>query len=187
LPGGRIEVGESASTAVIREVAEESSVAITVTDLAGVYSDPDHVLTTPGRRAFTNNSRCASTLYAPPATPTPITRKPPAAAWFDPKQATQLSMHPAMRQRTSPAPAGALRLASHSRRPPNPVTTTSTAGQDQGNGAGAASDSANGGLEVHALRVPYRTATHGLSRLITVSRNCCSLALSWAYHVVPKL
>jgi ADP-ribose pyrophosphatase YjhB (NUDIX family) len=44
LPGGRIDVGESAVDAVVREVAEEAGLAITVTELAGVYSDPSHVL-----------------------------------------------------------------------------------------------------------------------------------------------
>ena len=47
LPGGRVEVGESASAAVIREVAEEAGVAITVTSLAGVYCDLVHVLAYP--------------------------------------------------------------------------------------------------------------------------------------------
>jgi 8-oxo-dGTP pyrophosphatase MutT (NUDIX family) len=44
LPGGRIDVGESAVDAVVREVAEEAGLEITVTGLAGVYSDPSHVL-----------------------------------------------------------------------------------------------------------------------------------------------
>jgi 8-oxo-dGTP pyrophosphatase MutT (NUDIX family) len=44
LPGGRIDVGESAVDAVVREVAEEAGLGITVTGLAGVYSDPSHVL-----------------------------------------------------------------------------------------------------------------------------------------------
>jgi hypothetical protein len=35
--------------------------------------------------------------------------------------------------------------------------------------------------------VPHRADNHGLSRLTTVSRNRCSLALSCACHVVPKL
>ena len=47
LPGGRIEVGETAQQAVIREVAEESGVTIKLTTLSGVYSDPSHVLVDP--------------------------------------------------------------------------------------------------------------------------------------------
>jgi ADP-ribose pyrophosphatase YjhB (NUDIX family) len=47
LPGGRLEVGESAVHAVVREVAEESGITIELTGLAGVYSDPTHVLVDP--------------------------------------------------------------------------------------------------------------------------------------------
>ena len=47
LPGGRLEVGESAAQAVIREVAEESGVGIALVGLSGVYSDPTHVLLDP--------------------------------------------------------------------------------------------------------------------------------------------
>src|SRR3954451_17003499 len=47
LPGGRLEVGESAAQAVIREVAEESGVSIALTGISGVYSDPTHVLLDP--------------------------------------------------------------------------------------------------------------------------------------------
>jgi hypothetical protein len=41
--------------------------------------------------------------------------------------------------------------------------------------------------EVRALCVPYVRVTYGLSRLITVTRNRCSAALSCACHVIPKL
>jgi len=40
LPGGRVELGESATVAAEREVAEESGVTVKVTRLAGVYTDP---------------------------------------------------------------------------------------------------------------------------------------------------
>ena len=43
------------------------------------------------------------------------------------------------------------------------------------------------GEAVRALCVPYVKDTHGISRLITVSRNCCSTAVSCTCHVVPKL
>ena len=47
LPGGRVELGESVTTAAEREVVEESGVAIKVTRLAGVYTDPGHVMVYP--------------------------------------------------------------------------------------------------------------------------------------------
>lgn len=103
LPGGRIEVGESASAAVVREVAEEAGVAIKVTGLAGVYSDPGHVLAYPhGEGIYQQFAVCFHAIA-----PTRDTRsdqgETSAAAWFDPEQATQLVMHPAMRQRLTDA------------------------------------------------------------------------------------
>jgi hypothetical protein len=66
LSGGRAEVGESASTAVVREVAEEAGVTIRVTGLAGVYSDPGHVLAYPGEGIY-QQLRCASSPSPQPA------------------------------------------------------------------------------------------------------------------------
>ena len=65
LPGGRIEVGESASQAVIREVAEESGVTIEVTGISGVYSDPSHVLLDPDGAVHQQLALC---FHAVPAT-----------------------------------------------------------------------------------------------------------------------
>jgi hypothetical protein len=73
------------------------------------------------------------------------------------------------------------------KRHPCPRHHDEHSGQDQGNGAGAGSESADEGQEVRAPCAPYRADTHGLSRLVTVTRNCCSRVLSCPCHVVPKL
>jgi 8-oxo-dGTP pyrophosphatase MutT (NUDIX family) len=40
LPGGSVEIGESVSTAILREVWEETGLTVEVDRLVGVYSDP---------------------------------------------------------------------------------------------------------------------------------------------------
>jgi 8-oxo-dGTP pyrophosphatase MutT (NUDIX family) len=44
LPGGRVDVGESAVDAAVRETAEETGVRVVVTGFAGLFSDPGHVV-----------------------------------------------------------------------------------------------------------------------------------------------
>ncbi len=99
LPGGRVEVGESASAAVVREVAEEAGVAIKVTGLAGVYSDPGHVLTYPNGDGIYQQFAVCFHAFTPAGDAQPDQDETSTAAWFDPEQATRLAMHPAMRQR----------------------------------------------------------------------------------------
>lgn len=44
IPGGQQEVGETLSQSVVREVLEETGIAVEVADLIGLYSDPAHVI-----------------------------------------------------------------------------------------------------------------------------------------------
>jgi 8-oxo-dGTP diphosphatase len=44
LPGGRVDVGETAVQAAVRETAEETGVRVEVTELAGLFTDPGHVV-----------------------------------------------------------------------------------------------------------------------------------------------
>jgi 8-oxo-dGTP diphosphatase len=101
LPGGRIEVGESACTTVVREVAEESGIAIELTTLAGVYSDPTHVLVDPDDTVHQQLALCFNAVPAltDGDQPRPDDIETDAAAWFNTPEIADLKMHPAMRLR----------------------------------------------------------------------------------------
>jgi 8-oxo-dGTP diphosphatase len=47
LPGGRVDIGETAVDAAVRETAEEAGVRVLVTGFAGLFSDPGHVVRSP--------------------------------------------------------------------------------------------------------------------------------------------
>jgi len=102
LPGGRIEVGESVSEAVVREVAEESGITIVLIGFVGVYSDPSHVLVDPDGSIHQQLALC---LHAVPAVPDAGGHPRPdgietnAAAWCANADMADLRMHPAMRLR----------------------------------------------------------------------------------------
>ena len=44
LPGGRVDVGESAPAAAVRETAEETGLQVRITGLVGLFTDPAHVV-----------------------------------------------------------------------------------------------------------------------------------------------
>jgi 8-oxo-dGTP diphosphatase len=44
MPGGRVDVGESAAEAAVRETLEETGVHVLVTRIAGLFTDPGHVV-----------------------------------------------------------------------------------------------------------------------------------------------
>ena len=93
LPGGRIEVGDPAVQAVIREAAEESGVTIALTGLSGIYSDPTHVLLDPDGTVHQQLALCFHAVPATATTPRnhgrtvsrptrqPGTDPPPSRTW----------------------------------------------------------------------------------------------------------
>jgi 8-oxo-dGTP pyrophosphatase MutT (NUDIX family) len=99
LPGGRIEVGESASEAAAREVAEESGVTIAVSRLAGVYSDPSHVMAYPATGEVRQEMSVCFHAVPVGGTPRPDNDETCEAAWVNPELIGSLQIHPSMRIR----------------------------------------------------------------------------------------
>jgi 8-oxo-dGTP pyrophosphatase MutT (NUDIX family) len=98
LPGGRVEVGETASETVVREVAEEAGVVIKVTGVLGVYSDPGHVLAYPNGEVRQQFAICFH-AWAVDGDVHPDLFETSAAGWFHLDETRRLAMHPTMRQR----------------------------------------------------------------------------------------
>jgi len=100
LPGGTIEMRESVTGAAIRETFEETGVKCEVTGLAGVYSDPGHVIeyTSNGevRREF-SVAVTARPVSGDP-TPSPESRD---VRWVHPRDLDRYPMDKSMRKRVT--------------------------------------------------------------------------------------
>src|SRR3954471_21119558 len=99
LPGGRVELGESATVAAEREVAEESGVTVTITQLVGVNTGPGHIMVYPATGEV--RQQFAVCFHALPVDgqPEPDHDETCEAAWIEPERIGQLPIHPSMRKR----------------------------------------------------------------------------------------
>lgn len=96
LPGGRVDVGETAVEAAVRETAEEAGVQVEVTEFAGLFSDPGHVVRAPGgqvRQPFTLLFRARAVS----GTPRGDKHETRDAAWVPVADLPGLSMEPPTR------------------------------------------------------------------------------------------
>jgi 8-oxo-dGTP diphosphatase len=99
LPGGHVDPGESAAGAAVRETAEESGVTVQVTGLAGIYTDPGHVIADP--RDGLVRQPFAVCFHARPLSGSPAGDQVETsdARWFTPGDIGALPIRPAMRLR----------------------------------------------------------------------------------------
>jgi len=96
LPGGRVDVGESAVEAALRETAEEAGVAVDVTGLVGLFTDPRHVVRAPGgevRQQFVVLFRARAVGGVPHGD----LEETSAAAWVDVAELPGLFVEPPVR------------------------------------------------------------------------------------------
>jgi 8-oxo-dGTP pyrophosphatase MutT (NUDIX family) len=98
LPGGRIELGETIAEAVVREVREETGVAVEVTGFAGIYTDPGHVIAYSDGTALQEFS---VTLHARAVggAARADELETSEVGWFSPEELVELELHPVMRKR----------------------------------------------------------------------------------------
>ena len=97
LPGGRHELGETMTEAVIRETIEETGITVEVTGLIGIYSNPHHVMAYDDGEVRQEFSIC---FRARPVSGEPRTSDESSEVrWVDPAQLDELDIHPSIRLR----------------------------------------------------------------------------------------
>jgi ADP-ribose pyrophosphatase YjhB (NUDIX family) len=104
LPGGAQDIGESITTAAEREVWEETGIAVEVTGLSGIYSDPRHVIAYDDGEVRQEFSIC---FHARPVGGNLRTSSESRLVrWVPPAELAKLSIHPSMRLRIEHAVEG---------------------------------------------------------------------------------
>ncbi|WP_280263594.1 NUDIX hydrolase [Nocardia abscessus] len=94
IPGGGLEAGETVAQAVVREVQEETGIEVTVTELIGVFSDPNHVIAYDDGEVRQEFSICFR------AQPISGTLRPSEESteveWVDPAKLYERDIHPSI-------------------------------------------------------------------------------------------
>jgi 8-oxo-dGTP diphosphatase len=103
LPGGRVEPGESATDAAVRETAEESGVNVEITGVVGIYTDPGYLIAEPRTGAVRQPFAVCFHARARSGTPRGDQDETSDARWVATSHLPALPIHPAIRRRISHA------------------------------------------------------------------------------------
>ncbi|MFI7316001.1 NUDIX hydrolase [Streptomyces venezuelae] len=104
LPGGGIDVGESAADAAVRETKEETGFEVEVTGLVGLYTNPAHVMAYDDGEVRQQFSICFTARIVGGRLRTSSESK--EVAFVEPMRLDDLSIHPSMRMRIDHGLAG---------------------------------------------------------------------------------
>jgi 8-oxo-dGTP pyrophosphatase MutT (NUDIX family) len=94
LPGGRVDVGESAVGAAVRETTEECGLQVRITGLVGLFTDPGHIVVSAGGDQIRQQFVVCFHAWLRAGTPRPDHQETSDAAWFDPDDVAALPLEP---------------------------------------------------------------------------------------------
>jgi ADP-ribose pyrophosphatase YjhB (NUDIX family) len=98
LPGGGMDLGESITTAAVRETKEETGIDVEITGLVGIYTNPNHRIEYTSDGEVRQEFSVVFTARPTGGTPTPSSESS-EVLWVSPAGIAALQMHPSMRQR----------------------------------------------------------------------------------------
>jgi len=104
-PGGRMDVGETAIAAAVRETAEETGLRVRITGLVGLFSDPAFVIQPVAGEIRQPFVVCFHGV-AEWGSPRPDKIETADAGWFEPAQVEAMTLEPGARRWIQHAIAG---------------------------------------------------------------------------------
>ncbi len=107
LPGGRVDVGESAVETAVRETLEECGLQVRITGLVGLFTDPAHVVESAAGDEIRQQFVVCFHARLLWGRPRPDLSETVEAAWFDPADVAALRLEPGARRLIRQALSGA--------------------------------------------------------------------------------